>query len=281
MPNCLLRHSLKIETINLFWIDASSAGTIIQGLKGICNLPEAQSCGLDGSFESALWWIGAQRNNYAMVFDNVDVLSPGQLEAYFPPGKGGNILITSCNSGMQRLTSPGNSLEVTEMAENDAIELLLAASFLDISRADFRVEASKIVKELFCIPLAVDQAGALIGSGAIDIGDYLEKFFEHRPTLLSHQYHIQNLQGHQNIIEQSMKPGNYHVEKSTTGLNVEIFIKLGELIMQYCFWHFSLSSIMRVSLRKFFLMLLFRKVDKFQHLAYHLHVPCWITNYSP
>ena len=59
-----------------------------------------------------------------MVFDNADILSPAQLEAYFPPpGKGGNIVITSRNSAMQCLTLPVNSLEVIEMKESDAIEL--------------------------------------------------------------------------------------------------------------------------------------------------------------
>ena len=96
----------------------------MQALKGICNLPEAQSSALDGSPESALHWIGLLKENYAMVFDNADVLSPAQLEAYLPPGRGGNILITSRNSAMRSLTSPDNSLEVTEMEEKDALELL-------------------------------------------------------------------------------------------------------------------------------------------------------------
>jgi len=115
----------------VFWIDASSVGTIVQGIKGICNLPAARSSGLDGSHESALYWIGSLKENYMLVFDNADVLSPAELEAYFPPpGKGGNILITSRNFAMQSLTLPENSLEITEMEENDAIELLLKASCL-------------------------------------------------------------------------------------------------------------------------------------------------------
>ena len=121
-----------------------------------------------------------------MVFDNADVLSPAELEAYLPPGRGGNILITSCNSAMRSLTSPENSLEVTEMEENDAIELLLRASFLDLSSKEFQAEASKIVKKLFCLPFAIDQAGSYIASGATTIGDYLAKYSEHRKTLLSH-----------------------------------------------------------------------------------------------
>jgi len=105
-------------------------------LKGTCNLPEARDDALDGSTESALKWIGSLKANYAMVFDNADVLSPAELEAYFPPGNKGNILITSRNSAMRNLTLPENSLEVTDMEENDAAELLLRASFLDTSRMD-------------------------------------------------------------------------------------------------------------------------------------------------
>ena len=42
------------------------------------------------------------------------------------------------------------------------------------------------MKELFYLPLAIDQAGAYIASGATTIGDYLAKYSEHQKTLLSH-----------------------------------------------------------------------------------------------
>ena len=121
-----------------------------------------------------------------MVFDNADYLTPEELEQYFPPGLGGNILITSRNSALKRLTSFENSLEVKGMDENDAISLLLKASCLDGSQPDIYAEAHKIVKELFCLPLAIDQAGAFIASGATDIHDYLIKYSQHREILLSH-----------------------------------------------------------------------------------------------
>ena len=185
MPHSLLLTFNCNSFSMVFWLDASSAGTITQGLKGICSLPEA-SCVHDGSPESALLWIGSLKDNYALVFDNADVLTPAELEAYFPPGQRGNILITSRNSTMQHLALPENSLEVMEMEETDAIELLLKASCLNPSRVDLQVEASKIVKELFCLPLAIDQAGAYIASGATSIKDYLEKYSKHKKALLSH-----------------------------------------------------------------------------------------------
>ena len=158
----------------VFWVDASSSGTIKQALKVI-----GQSCGLDGSTESTLWWIGSTKENYILIFDNADVLSPATLEEFFPPGMLGNILITSRNSAMMTLTSPKSSFEVIEMEESNAIELLLKASCLESSTSDVQIQATKIVKELFCFPLAIDQAGAYIASGATTIADYLVKYSEH------------------------------------------------------------------------------------------------------
>ena len=171
---------------HVFWIDASSIGTITQELRGICNLPEAQSSALDGSPQSALWWISSLGENYAMVFDNADNLTPEELEQYFPSGLGGNILITSRNSGLKHLTLHESSFEVKEMEENDAISLLLKAACLDESREDLQAEASKIVNELFCIPLAIDQAGAFIAFGDTDIRDYLDEYSQYRERLLSY-----------------------------------------------------------------------------------------------
>ncbi|KIJ93498.1 hypothetical protein K443DRAFT_37714, partial [Laccaria amethystina LaAM-08-1] len=72
------------------------------------------------------------------------------------------------------------------MEERDAIGLLLKASCLKSPTLNVQIQASKIVKELFCLPLAIDQAGAYIASGATTIGDYLAKYSEHQKTLLSH-----------------------------------------------------------------------------------------------
>ena len=88
-PTLISKISIAFSFSSVFWIDASSVGTITQGLKGICNLPAAQFSGLDGSPESALHWIGLLKENYVIVFDNADVLSPAELEAYLPPGRGG------------------------------------------------------------------------------------------------------------------------------------------------------------------------------------------------
>ena len=60
----------------------------------------------------------------------------------------------------------------------------MKASCLKLSTSDVQIQASNIVTELFCFPLAIDQTGAYIASGATTIGDCLDS--EHQKTLLSH-----------------------------------------------------------------------------------------------
>ena len=55
----------------------------------------------------------------------------------------------------------------------------MKASCLDESQLDIQAEAYKIVKELYYLPLAIDQAGAFIASGAINIEDFLAKYSHH------------------------------------------------------------------------------------------------------
>ena len=72
------------------------------------------------------------------------------------------------------------------MEGNDAISLFLKAACLDESQEDLQAEASKIVNVLFCIPLAIDQAGTFIAFGNKDPRDYLDEYSKYREILLSY-----------------------------------------------------------------------------------------------
>ena len=206
---------------------------------------------MDGSPQSALWWISSLRENYAIIFDNADNLTPEELEQYFPSGLEGNILITSCNSGLKHLTLHESSLEVKEMEENDAISLLLKAACLDECQEHLQVEASKIVNELFCIPLAIDQVGAFIAFGDTDILMNILK--------IKKDYYLTQLtKGHLNITELCVGLGSYHLKRFNKELQVMTLKELRQLRVQCYLWQCLPSFILRVFLKKFFLMLLLR-----------------------
>jgi tetratricopeptide (TPR) repeat protein len=71
------------------------------------------------------------------------------------------------------------------MEEDDAIDLLLRAAFLDESSTELRLHAKNIVKELSYLALAVDQAGAVIASGFCGVQDYLKRYKTRRKELLA------------------------------------------------------------------------------------------------
>src|SRR5271168_2693775 len=161
---------------HVFWVDASSHESITMSFKGLSSIPSA---GMDGSVDSALQWISQIQEEWLIVFDNADDPSPDVVAKFIPPGNRGNILITSRNPSMGRVISFENRIEIKEMEEPDAIDLLLKASCLDPLPEHLQA-AKQIVTELGCIPLAVDHAGAYIEAGKCDINQYLRRFSLHR-----------------------------------------------------------------------------------------------------
>ncbi|KAM6493280.1 P-loop containing nucleoside triphosphate hydrolase protein [Amanita muscaria] len=164
---------------DIFWIDASSEHTV-----DLCLRQIAQKNKLDStpSAESALEWI-SDRNDWLMVFDNADG-GYKVVEKFIPSGNGGGILITSRNKALTRITSGTHSLEVTELEEEEAIALLLKSAGVDCSSVNVAIAAEKLVAELGCIPLAIDQAGAYVQSCDCGLDYYLELFMKHRAKLM-------------------------------------------------------------------------------------------------
>ena len=151
-------------------------------LRGISSLP--QYSGVDDSVDSVLQWISFLQEEWLIVFDNADAPLPEVVEKFIPSGNRGNILITSRNRSMGRIVSFENRIEIKEMDEADAITLLLKASCLEPLPEHLEV-SKKIVTELYCIPLAIDHAGAYIEAGKCDIDQYLRQFSMHRQALMS------------------------------------------------------------------------------------------------
>ena len=116
----------------MFWVDASSHESMTMSLKGISSMPAAQASGVDGSVESALQWISYLSGKWLVVFDNANNPPPEVVVKFIPPGNRGNILITSQNQSMGlRIVPVENRIEINEMQESDAVNLLLKSSFFE------------------------------------------------------------------------------------------------------------------------------------------------------
>jgi hypothetical protein len=155
-------------------------------IASIASSPVAKEAKVDASVHSVLLWLSECQRAWLLVFDGADV-DYDVIENFFPPGVGGNVLISTRIRNMTRLSRPLNAaVEVIEMEEEAAIELLLRSARLqsDIAEESTKEEARKIVDTLCYLPLAIDQAGSFIADGVYSINDYL-RLYERQQTRIA------------------------------------------------------------------------------------------------
>jgi len=175
-------------------------------------------------------------HDWLIVFDNATGENDG-LAQYIPQGDRGNILFTSRNLSLARYVSHHAWLEIDSMEEEDAISLLLKSSREEYSTQS-RETARPIVKELCCLPLALDQAGAAIASGLCRIDDYLHRYSQHRHTLLADP----TFRGASNYGHPVYGHGIYHsLQSKRWALELQ-------MLQSYCY-RLLHSCIMRISLK--------------------------------
>ena len=153
-----------------YWIDASSEESIDLELRQIA---QANNAPPEAAFSaaSALTWI-SKKSNWLMLYDNADG-GYEVVEKFLPPGTEGNILITSRNKELMRITLKENSMEILEMEEEEALSLLSKSAMQDYTSQNLRTLAKQLVLKLGGIPLAIDQAGAYMLTCGCSLNDYL------------------------------------------------------------------------------------------------------------
>jgi tetratricopeptide (TPR) repeat protein len=154
----------------------------------IASDEDAKSAGVDASLPSVLRWMGRRDDNWLIIFDGADV-GYEIVERFIPPGKHGNILISTRNATMNRLASPPSAyMDVVELEEIAAIELFTRSALLgDISHVQ-RAHVEAIVRELCCLALAVDQAASSIATGMCHVDEYLTLYNRRRRELMDDEF---------------------------------------------------------------------------------------------
>ncbi|KAJ7872885.1 P-loop containing nucleoside triphosphate hydrolase protein [Mycena olivaceomarginata] len=160
---------------DMFLIDASTMETIATGLKNIAIQKKAGD-----SWQQALRWLGNERDEWLLFFDNAD--DPQiNLNQYFPKCNHGNILITSRNPGL--CVYAGVHFLVSDLEETEAAELLLKSAAQEMT-PDNKAISTQIVKALWYFPLAIIQAGAFIAKSGL-LSSYLASYTTNWAQLLS------------------------------------------------------------------------------------------------
>lgn len=128
--------------------------------------------------------MNTSNGRWLLIFDNYAHKGDeyGQYNKITP--NRGNLLYSSrTNTLLQRL-GPDNVSEVREMNDNEATTFFIKTLHRTIVDPEERQQCTALVKELGCLPLAIDQAGANIHMTERNIEDYLSEFRKRRDRLL-------------------------------------------------------------------------------------------------
>ncbi len=165
---------------DIFWIDASSESTIDLRLRQVAQA-SGGTAEATSSAASALKWI-SKKLNWLMIYDNADG-GYQVVEKFLPPGNGGNILITSRNLELMRITE--DSMEVLEMGEEEGLSLLSKSARLKYTSENMQIMGKQLISKLGGIPLAIDQAGAYMLTCKCPLDDYLKLYAKSHDQLMS------------------------------------------------------------------------------------------------
>jgi tetratricopeptide (TPR) repeat protein len=187
---CSELRRLRITTLcsfsRIYWIDGTSRETMEASIVSIAS--DARCAGVEASSQSILRWLGRREDNWMMIFDGAD-LGYEVVERFIPPGKHGNILISSRNATMKRLSLPLSAyMEVLELDEDAAIELFIKSANLGSPSPAEQGHAKMIVRELCCLALAVDQAGSSIATEICRVDEYLSLYKRRRRQLMDDEF---------------------------------------------------------------------------------------------
>src|SRR5579862_722461 len=157
----------------VFWISAVDKNSLLSGFQKIANSLGYVAKEDDGPIEMANYVLARfrQRGKWLLVIDNLDELrivgdAHSTSEFCYLPDvtNGGHTLITTRDPNA--IGIPAQGLEVGSMEVEDAVKYLLHRcqlhpddNFENLSEIE---EAEKIVDELGCLPLAIEQAAAYI-----------------------------------------------------------------------------------------------------------------------
>ena len=168
----------------IYWLSGVDQATLLSGFQEIAKrtrcIDETMDLNPSDVAKSVLSWLN-QQSDWLLVIDNLD--DPTVVEDYLPERSPGRLtLVTTRNPNSDEFQA--EAFEVGVLDNDDAIELLSIRSKVgpmgDTPQA--KAEAAEIVREVGCLPLAIEQAGAYIREISKDIFKFLPSYRKNRKT---------------------------------------------------------------------------------------------------
>ena len=135
---------------------------------------------VDEQVAHVLSWLEAQPG-WLLILDNVDTEDAArEAERLLAELRAGHVVITSrigdWSGGVE-------ALELDVLEEKDAMSFLLERTSRRRRAADDPAAAAAVARELGCLALGLEQAGAYIDRLRLSFADYLARWRDHRPKV--------------------------------------------------------------------------------------------------
>ena len=155
-------HTLKQNYHSIFWISGATQATLLSGFEQIRT---ETRCAIEASnlIETAklvIKWLQEQ-TNWLLIIDNLDDISV--IDGFLPSTEcNGHTLITTRNPSTEGIPAQGIEVEILDIETAVQLFRIFLMSRPESEFSDDELEIRTIVKELGCLPLAIEQAAAFI-----------------------------------------------------------------------------------------------------------------------
>ena len=176
----------------VFWISMEDDRKFENSVNDLALRLGIEASSFDFTLSKLLTRISKQEKPWLMVLDDVDQLNLSEQMHIILSGRWkrqarGHILLTTRRESKEVYSSvdldPSCCVEVFSFSDEEAKGFLLARC--GAATTGKEVELDELVRELGCLPLALEQAGAHIKALQCSIADYLEAYKIQRLQLLS------------------------------------------------------------------------------------------------
>jgi tetratricopeptide (TPR) repeat protein len=174
----------KNEVQSIFWVDATSAGTVKKDFAVIHERVKGTHTATRDSekVQFVLEVLEQWSYPWLVVFDNHDDPGSFHLPDYIPSGDHGRILITSRHADTGQLAEQDFDIGLPGLPKEDALDLLIRHSRVnDLTSRD---DGYTIIDRLGYHALAIAQAGSFIQSQKIKLSQFMEVYNHQREAIL-------------------------------------------------------------------------------------------------
>jgi tetratricopeptide (TPR) repeat protein len=173
------RHRTDYDLV--WWISADQLPSVRASLAALAarlGLEAAQVTGIEGAAQAALDALrrGDPYRRWLLIFDNAD--QPEEILDLIPQGGPGDVLITSRNHRWQSVAA---TVPMDVFTRKESKEFLAKRAPKGLSEAD----ADRLAHELGDLPLALEQAGAMLAETGMPVDEYLPLLREHVTRIMS------------------------------------------------------------------------------------------------